>query len=157
VKFISSTADVAVECMREVAILAPLDHPCVLRLLAVHPPTADDPALLIATEWIRPGAVTFDGDRSPTDAAKIIVGIALGMTYLHSQNVLHRDLKPANVLIDQAMCPRIYDFGHSRAYGCNAPQTVGRAHRFIRPLRCTRRTTMAHRWTSSRGPARRMN
>jgi serine/threonine protein kinase len=94
--------------------------------LAVHPPTPDDPALLIATEWIRPGAVAFDGDRSPTDTAKIIVGIALGMAYLHFQSVLHRDLKPANVLIDQAMRPRICDFGHSKICGCNATQTADR-------------------------------
>jgi serine/threonine protein kinase len=126
VKSIRPAADAAAECMREVAILAPLDHPCVLRLLAVHPPTADDSALLIATEWIRPGAVSFDPDRSPTNTAKIVVGITLGMAYLHSQNVLHRDLKPANVLIDQAMRPRICDFGHSKVCGWNMTQTADR-------------------------------
>jgi serine/threonine protein kinase len=109
--------------MREVAILAPLDHPYVLQLLAVRPPMADDPALLIATEWIRPGALKFDRGQSPTDAAKIVVGIALGMAYLHSQGVLHRDLKPANVLVDQAMRPRICDFGHSKVCRWNATQT----------------------------------
>jgi serine/threonine protein kinase len=112
--------------MRKIAILALLDHPCVLRLLAVHPPTADNRALLIATEWIRPGAVAFDGDCSPTDTAKIIVGIALGMAYLHSQSVLHRDVKPGNVLIDRAMRPRICGFGHSKVCGCNATQTADR-------------------------------
>jgi serine/threonine protein kinase len=94
--------------------------------LAVRPPTADDPALLIATEWIRPGALTFDRARSPTDAAKIVVGIALGMAYLHSQSVLHRDLKPANVLVDQAMRPRICHFGLSKVCGFDATQTADR-------------------------------
>jgi serine/threonine protein kinase len=112
--------------MREVAILAPLNHPCVLRLLSVRPPTSDDRTLLIATEWIRPGAVGFDRERSPTDSAKIIIGIALGMAYLHSQNVLHRDLKPANVLIDEANCPHICDFGLSKACGFDATQSINR-------------------------------
>jgi serine/threonine protein kinase len=94
--------------------------------LAVRPPTAGDPSLLIATEWIRPGALAFDRERSPTDTGKIVIGIALGMAYLHSQSVLHRDLKPANVLVDQAMRPRICDFGHSKVCGWNATQTAGR-------------------------------
>jgi serine/threonine protein kinase len=112
--------------MREVAILERLDHPCVLRLLAVRPPTADDPELLIATELIRPGALAFDPERSPTDRAKIVVGIALGMAYLHSKSVLHCDLKPANVLIDQAMRPRICDFEQSKVCDLDATQTADR-------------------------------
>jgi serine/threonine protein kinase len=112
--------------MREVAILARLDHPCVLRLLAFRPPTAGDPALLIATDRIRPGAPTFDPERSPTAAAKIVVGIALGMSYLHSQSVLHYGLKPANVLVDQAMRPRICDFELSKVCGFGATQILER-------------------------------
>jgi serine/threonine protein kinase len=126
VKSVSLTASAAAELMREVAILASLDHPCVLPLLAVRPPTAADPALLITTEWIRPGALAFDPERSTTDAAKIVVGIAPGMTYLHSQNVLHRDLKPANVLVDQAMRPHICDFGFSKVCGFDATQSLDR-------------------------------
>jgi serine/threonine protein kinase len=79
---------------------------------------------LIATEWIRPGAVGFDRERSPTDSAKITVGIALAMAYLHSQNVLHRDLKPANVLIDEVDCPHICDVGLSKACGFDATQSA---------------------------------
>jgi serine/threonine protein kinase len=84
----------------------------------------NDLALLIATEWTRPGALAFNCGRSPTDAAKIVVGIALGMAYLHSQSVLHCDLKPANVLVDQAMRPRICDFGQGRLCGGNATHTL---------------------------------
>jgi serine/threonine protein kinase len=89
--------------------------------LAVHSPTADDSALLIATEWIRIGAVV---DRR----GRIVVGMALGIAYLHSQSVLHRDLKSTNVLIDHAMHSRVCDFGHSKVWGWNQTQT---AHRGI--------------------------
>jgi NIMA (never in mitosis gene a)-related kinase len=112
--------------MREIAILARLNHPCVLRLLAFRPPTASDAALLIATDRMRPGAPAFDPERSPTAAAKIVVRIALGMSYLHSQSVIHYGLKSANILVDQAMRPRICDFGLSKVCGFDATQILER-------------------------------
>ncbi|XP_044344464.1 serine/threonine-protein kinase BSK1 isoform X3 [Triticum aestivum] len=47
----------------------------------------------------------------------IIVGIIYGLKYLHEEKVkpvLHMDLKPANILLDDAMKPKITDFGLSR-------------------------------------------
>ncbi|KAM3329351.1 hypothetical protein ACQJBY_026429 [Aegilops geniculata] len=47
----------------------------------------------------------------------IIVGICYGLKYLHEEKdkpVLHMDLKPANILLDNAMKPKITDFGLSR-------------------------------------------
>jgi serine/threonine protein kinase len=46
----------------------------------------------------------------------IIVGIALGMQYVHSRNVIHRDLKPSNILLDSNWYVRLCDFGHSRFF-----------------------------------------
>jgi serine/threonine protein kinase len=46
-----------------------------------------------------------------TNIAIMIVGIILGMKYLHSQSVIHRDLKPANILLDVSGRVRIGDFG----------------------------------------------
>lgn len=44
-----------------------------------------------------------------TDTKKYInlLGIALGMKYLHSQNVVQRDLKPSNILLDENFYPHI--------------------------------------------------
>jgi serine/threonine protein kinase len=66
----------------------------------------------------------FDPARTPTDTAKIVVGIALGMAYLHSRRVLHRDLKPTNIFIDQAMRARIGDFGFSKVGDLNSLEAV---------------------------------
>ncbi|KAK8839182.1 hypothetical protein M9Y10_032110 [Tritrichomonas musculus] len=44
----------------------------------------------------------------------ILLGVALGMKYLHSKGIIHRDLKPANILLDNVLHPHICDFGCSK-------------------------------------------
>jgi len=51
---------------------------------------------------------------------KIIKGICQGIKYLREglkSPVMHLDLKPGNILLDQAMVPKIADFGLSRLFG----------------------------------------
>lgn len=43
-----------------------------------------------------------------------ITGIASGLAYLHSRNVIHGDLKAANILLDDALNPKICDFGMAK-------------------------------------------
>ncbi|KAG8868729.1 hypothetical protein FRB97_001959, partial [Tulasnella sp. 331] len=55
--------------------------------------------------WVIPIEV-----RSATE----IAGIALGLAYLHALDVIHGDLKAANILLDDALRPKICDFGMSK-------------------------------------------
>ncbi|GJN01632.1 hypothetical protein PR202_ga18911 [Eleusine coracana subsp. coracana] len=44
----------------------------------------------------------------------IVQGIANGVNYLSSRNVIHRDLKPANVLLDDEWKAKVADFGTAK-------------------------------------------
>lgn len=109
--------------LREVETLVKLDHPCILEMYGVILPSKDAEGKII-TEYLRNGSVgdilekVRRGEKvthfDATHKAIIIVGIALGMKYVHDQNYIHRDLKPSNILLDDNHYPRICDFGLSR-------------------------------------------
>jgi len=46
--------------------------------------------------------------------ARVCRDIAIGLMHCHDNNVLHFDLKPENVLLDQALIPKLADFGISK-------------------------------------------
>ncbi len=45
---------------------------------------------------------------------QLAIGIAEGLSYLHSKNVLHGDLKSNNILLNEKSNPKISDFGLSK-------------------------------------------
>jgi serine/threonine protein kinase len=53
------------------------------------------------------------------------MGIALGMQYVHSCQVMHRDLKPANILFDCDLHPYVADFGTARTSNLDVTLTQG--------------------------------
>jgi serine/threonine protein kinase len=69
-----------------------------------------------------------------TNIVKAIVGVIMGMKYLHSKNFIHRDLKPSNILVDDEGRIRIGDFGCARMEdcGCQTASTLG-ARPYVAP------------------------
>jgi len=88
-------------------------HPNITQLLGV----CTEP-LCIVTEFVANGSLYawLKSDKPLDDSTKfeIIRGTAAGMLHLHRQGVIHRDLAARNILLDQAMHPKVADFGLSR-------------------------------------------
>lgn len=100
---------------REIEILSQMDHFAILPFVGV----CISPPFLIMTEFMSGGCL-FDWLRQPaprldpTQLTIIALGVACGMAYLHSKQLLHRDIKSMNILLDADGFPKICDFGMSR-------------------------------------------
>jgi hypothetical protein len=118
--------------IREVQLLKRFSNPCIVPVLGYH--VQDDPAILrIAMPYVGRDSLK-SVLRSPqnhpwlsmTSKTIIIVGIVIGMHFIHSGAIIHRDLKPENVLLDTiSHYPKIADFGLSRETAANAPMATG--------------------------------
>jgi serine/threonine protein kinase len=111
-------------------ILVHLVHPALLGLIGVVIPAHGTGYLV--TEYMPNGsldALIKDTARyaemSPTGKAKIAVGIAIGMRYMHAAGVFHRDLKPSNILLDKNNEPRIGDLRIARFVNGGVSMTGG--------------------------------
>ena len=45
------------------------------------------------------------------ESARIITGIAEGLSYAHKRGIVHRDIKPQNILLTVDKIPKIADWG----------------------------------------------
>ncbi len=124
------TPDLRRRFAREANATLRLKHP---NLVPIHEIGASGPiAYIVAAYCPGPSLAAWLATRSdrvgPAVAARIVVQLADGIAYAHSQGVLHRDLKPGNVLLEMddearapegsntalGFTPKIIDFGLAR-------------------------------------------
>jgi hypothetical protein len=107
--------------MREGSFLRSVRHPCVSRIVGWCLPDSASPEARIATVYLPHGSledllsrIRKNGPPSFWTHSKIsttIVGILLGMKYLHSRNIVHGALSPSNILLDENYMVKISDYG----------------------------------------------
>jgi serine/threonine protein kinase len=107
--------------MGEVEMLARIRHPACLSLIAFSIPGDGNYSIVtekMETDLQEVVEACLKGQARDgwDDTAKSIVflGVAAGLAYLHSKNIVHRDVKPANILLDSDFYPRIADFGFAK-------------------------------------------
>ena len=91
------------EFMKEVSILAKLNHPHIVKLISI----SEEPEVYFLMELMPMNLADFIKERRkvnpegvmPTAAVDIMVQMARGMGYLHEQGIVHRDLKSSNILV----------------------------------------------------------
>jgi serine/threonine protein kinase len=109
----------------EVDALVRLSHPCILRTVGYYLATEKSPPH-IATEFAEGGSLREAlPTLNDTEKAVVVVGIVLGMKFMHSRGIIHRDLKPANILLDDRRRPKIGDLGSSRFCDLRLTMTSG--------------------------------
>ena len=108
---------------REISALSDLDHPCVVTFAGFTLPSSfTEYRFLIFTEYLSGGSLSdvLENPRgfpwfNSTGRSIVVVGIVLGMRYVHSRGIFHRDLKPGHVIIDKNHHAHLCDFG---SVGC---------------------------------------
>jgi len=104
---------------RETHVWAPLTHPNVLSFLGVcrNAEILDTviPTPTLISPFCEKGDVAAYLKVTPqANRNKLVRGVAEGLKYLHSKNVVHGDLKCHNILIGDNGAPLICDFGRSK-------------------------------------------
>ncbi|KAJ7139511.1 kinase-like domain-containing protein [Mycena epipterygia] len=98
---------------REAEVWGRLKHKNLVPFFGISNDIAPGPVLI--SPFYQLGHVgSFLRNHPEANRPNIILGVALGLEYLHARDIVHGDLKVQNVLVDEQWTPLICDFGISK-------------------------------------------
>ncbi|KAJ7263064.1 kinase-like domain-containing protein [Mycena rebaudengoi] len=126
--------DVRQSFLREALIWKNLDHDYILPFIGIDSTSCPGYLCMVSPWMIKGPVVGPDGAPEPSRIPTLMYEIAMGLQYLHSQEVVHGDLRAANILIDNENHVRLADFGLARfAHSPLAPTNRGGSTRWMAP------------------------
>jgi mitogen-activated protein kinase 15 len=113
----------AQKAYREIRYLQKLDHPSIVKLLAVHRPLSSRDVYL-ELEFMEADLCVALKNSVLKEIHKhyIFYQLANTLSYLHAAELLHRDIKPSNVLVNETCEVKLCDFGLIRSLSRDSPE-----------------------------------
>jgi serine/threonine-protein kinase len=112
---LAGRSEFAARFMREIKVLAGLDHPNIAQLRTAF--TANDQLVMIM-EYVH-GVTLADcleqGGFSVSDALNYIDQVLSALSYAHGKHIIHRDIKPGNMMLTSGGVVKLMDFGLARS------------------------------------------
>lgn len=108
-------AELAGRFGREGVILARLEHPNLVRVLASGEEDGTPFLVMDLVDGSSLRQILAHGPLRADEAVAIIAQVASGLGVAHAAGIVHRDATPANILLDQSGTPVVVDFGIARA------------------------------------------
>ncbi len=111
---IGGQEEVAARFLREIKVLAALNHP---NIASLHTALTIDNQLVMIMEYVEGQAISSvlaAGPIAVPDALTYIDQVLDALSYAHQRHVIHRDIKPANMMLTPAGTVKLMDFGIAR-------------------------------------------
>ncbi|MGB7555089.1 MAG: serine/threonine-protein kinase, partial [Candidatus Korobacteraceae bacterium] len=112
---LANQGDLAARFMREIKLLASLDHPNIAALRTAF--SANNQFIMIM-EYVEGDTLAHRLERGPfppAEALNYIDQVLAALSYAHAQGVIHRDIKPANMMLTPRGVLKLMDFGIARS------------------------------------------
>ncbi|MFI5097527.1 MAG: protein kinase [Candidatus Acidiferrales bacterium] len=122
---LKSQQSLADRFLREIRLLATLDHP---NIAALRTALTYENQLVMIMEFVEGETLANRLARAPISTAEAVnysEQILSALSYAHKQNIIHRDIKPANMMLTPQGVVKLMDFGIARSASDGALTTTG--------------------------------